>query len=104
MPQFSLGDLRDLADGQMRCFPDVGEHGLMISRIDGALHAVEDNCSHADTPLSTGRLRGPYVTCPMHGARFDVRDGSHGGPPALCGIATFALDTTDESNVTVSVP
>lgn len=86
-----LGDLSDLADGQMRCFEDVGEYGIVVCRVAGMLHALEDNCSHADTPLSEGRFRGTKITCPLHGAQFDVTDGSHSGPPAWEGVAHYSV-------------
>ncbi|MCS5683913.1 MAG: Rieske 2Fe-2S domain-containing protein [Acidimicrobiales bacterium] len=91
----SLGDLRDLLDGQMRCFEDLGENGVLVCRVAGRLHAVDDNCSHADSPLSEGRLRGHTLTCALHGAQFDVRDGSHAGPPAWEGLACYRIEETD---------
>lgn len=97
-----LGDLSDLADGQMRCFEDVGRHGIVVCRARGTLHAIEDNCSHADTPLSEGRFRGTTITCPLHGAQFDVRDGSHAGPPAWEGVASYPV-TEGEAGVTVDL-
>ena len=81
-----LGDLGDLADGEMRCFEDIGPDGIVVCRVAGDLYALTDNCSHADTPLSEGRLRGFGLTCPLHGSAFDVRDGSHSGPPAWEGV------------------
>jgi 3-phenylpropionate/trans-cinnamate dioxygenase ferredoxin subunit len=86
-----LGDLSGLADGQMRAFPEIGEHGIVVCRVAGTLHAVEDICSHADTPLSDGRLRGAMLVCPLHGAQFDVRDGTHQGPPAWTGVACHPI-------------
>lgn len=94
-----LGDLSDLADGHMRCFEDIGEHGIVVCRYQGALFALEDNCSHADTPLSEGRFRGAMITCPLHGAAFDVRDGSHSGPPAWEGVAAYPVDEVDHGAV-----
>ena len=90
-----LGDLSDLADGQLRVFPDLGEHGVVVCRLAGELHAVVDNCSHRDAKLSEGRLRGSRLTCPLHGAQFDVRDGSHQGPPAVVGIGCFPVTEAD---------
>jgi 3-phenylpropionate/trans-cinnamate dioxygenase ferredoxin subunit len=87
-----LGDLSDVADGQLRAFPHVGRYGIVVCRVAGQLHALEDNCSHADTPLSEGQLRGAMLVCPLHGAQFDVRDGSHQGPPAWEGVPCFAVD------------
>ena len=90
-----LGDLRDLADGAMRCFDNVGRDGIVVCRVGGQLYAVADNCSHADTPLSEGRLRGYGLTCPLHGASFDVRDGTHSGPPAWEGVACYQIREVD---------
>lgn len=91
----SLGDLSDLTDGQMRVFEDIGEYGIVVCRVAGELYAVEDNCSHADTPLSEGRLRGATLVCPLHGAGFDVRDGTHSGPPAWEGVPCHRLHAGD---------
>ena len=90
-----LGDLGDLADGELRCFEQVGRDGIVVCRVAGQLYALDDNCSHADTPLSEGRLRGYAITCPLHGAAFDVRDGSHSGPPAWEGVASHDVVETD---------
>jgi 3-phenylpropionate/trans-cinnamate dioxygenase ferredoxin component len=86
-----LGDLSDLADGSMRAFPDIGEYGLVVCRVAGQLHALVDNCSHADAQLSEGGLRGNLLVCPRHGARFDVRNGSCQGPPAREAIACYVV-------------
>jgi 3-phenylpropionate/trans-cinnamate dioxygenase ferredoxin subunit len=101
MTEIELGDLTDLADGEMRCFEDVGEDGIVVCRVDGRLFALDDNCSHADTPLSEGRLRGFTVTCPLHGASFDVRDGSHSGPPAWEGVPCHVVREVDGVSVVV---
>lgn len=72
----------------------MGSHGVVVCRVAGKLHAVDNNCSHKDTPLSEGRLRGPILTCPLHGAQFDVRDGSHQGPPAVVGVKHYVVQET----------
>ncbi|MGB8859936.1 MAG: Rieske 2Fe-2S domain-containing protein [Ilumatobacteraceae bacterium] len=89
--EVELGDLSELADGAMRCFAAVGRDGIVVCRVGGQLYALADNCSHADTPLSEGRLRGYGLTCPLHGASFDVRDGSHSGPPAWEGVPCYPV-------------
>ena len=99
----TLGDLSDLADGEMRVFEDVGEYGIVVCRVDGELYAIEDNCSHADTPLSEGRLRGAMVMCPLHGAGFDVRSGEHSGPPAYEGVPCHRLHVDEAGVVAVDI-
>ncbi|HJM99890.1 MAG TPA: Rieske 2Fe-2S domain-containing protein [Acidimicrobiales bacterium] len=97
-----LGDLDDLQDGEMRVFEDIGDYGIVVCRVDGELYAIEDNCSHADTPLSEGRLRSHNLTCPLHGTSFDVRTGEHSGPPAYEGVPCFKVKVED--GVAVAFP
>ncbi|MBH02124.1 MAG: hypothetical protein CL469_05610 [Acidimicrobiaceae bacterium] len=81
---------------------EVGDLEILVCRVDGRLYAIEDKCSHADTPLSEGRLSGFQVNCPLHGASFDVRDGTHSGPPAYTGVRCFEI-VEDDSGVTVKI-
>ncbi len=99
---YSLGNLDDLQDGEMRVFEDIGDYGIVVCRVDGELYAIEDNCSHADTPLSEGRLRSYNLTCPLHGTSFDVRTGEHSGPPAYEGVPCFRVAIED--GVAVALP
>ncbi len=96
---FDLGDLSDLADGQLRRIEPPGCPGIVVCRVAGKLYALDDDCSHADARLSEGRLRGFGLTCPRHGASFDVRDGSHTSPPAWEGVAAHDIVETDGSAV-----
>ncbi|MBU3689869.1 MAG: benzene 1,2-dioxygenase [Acidimicrobiales bacterium mtb01] len=95
MSEVDLGDLSDLGDGAMRVFADIGSHGVVVCRIEGRLHAFDDNCSHRDARLSDGRLRGATITCPVHGAQFDVRTGEHRCAPATSPITVRVV--RDES-------
>lgn len=95
-----LGDLSDLRDGQFRVFPELGTHGVMVCRVAGVLHAIDDNCSHRDTPLSQGRLRGALITCPLHGAQFDVRTGAQQGPPATMPVVCHAVEEVPSADGT----
>jgi nitrite reductase/ring-hydroxylating ferredoxin subunit len=97
-----LGDLSSLPEGEMMSCP-AGKIDVLVCRVNGQLHALEDMCSHADTILSDGLLVGYTVTCSLHGAQFDVRDGSHKGPPAYTGVRTFELEDTDTDDVKVVI-
>jgi nitrite reductase/ring-hydroxylating ferredoxin subunit len=98
----NLGDLSDLGDGQMRAFPELGTHGVVVCRVAGRLHALQDNCSHRDAQLSQGRLRGSVLVCPLHGAQFNVQDGQHKGPPASVPIACFPI-TEDGASALINL-
>ena len=94
-----LGNLDELKDGEMQVFEDIGDYGIVVCRVNGELFALEDNCSHADTPLSEGRLRGHQITCPLHGTSFDVRTGAHSGPPAYEGVHCYKVLLEDGAAV-----
>ncbi|MFW6092828.1 MAG: Rieske (2Fe-2S) protein [Pseudomonadota bacterium] len=75
---------------------------VLICRVDGRYFAVSNRCSHAEQALHTGRLRGCELTCPLHGARFDVRDGRCLRGPATTGIVSFPV-TLEGGKVHVAV-
>ncbi len=49
---------------------------IAVANVDGDYHATTNTCPHADGPLGEGELSGSVLTCPYHGWRFDVVDGS----------------------------
>jgi len=48
---------------------------IMISNVDGKFYAIENICSHEECGLDEGDLEGFTITCPCHGAKYDVRTG-----------------------------
>jgi len=48
---------------------------ILLANIEGAFFAIPDKCTHLGGPLGKGDLKDGVVTCPWHGARFDVRTG-----------------------------
>lgn len=71
----------------------VDAKGLRIAvfNVAGRYHAIDDTCSHQGGPLSEGTLNGKVVTCPWHGARFDVTTGAVLSPPARRGVASYPV-------------
>jgi 3-phenylpropionate/trans-cinnamate dioxygenase ferredoxin subunit len=69
----------------------VGGRSILICHSAGRFFAVENLCSHADEPLACGRLKRGWLSCPAHGARFDLETGAPLNPPATAPIATFEL-------------
>ena len=49
------------------------------------------------SPPKSARLlaAAPLAPCPLHGASFDIRDGSHGGPPAWEGVWCYKVARVD---------
>ena len=49
---------------------------VLLYRHDGTLYALDNLCSHAAGLLSRGDVEGLTVTCPLHGSRYSLADGS----------------------------
>ncbi len=65
----------ELSDNDSRAVTISGQR-VLICRAGGTLYAVENRCTHQDAELEGGRIRGCFISCPLHGVRFDLRDGS----------------------------
>ena len=90
-----------LAPGETRAL-EIGGRRLLLCNALGSLYAVEERCSHAAVSLADGRLEGTVLECPLHGARFDVRDGRVVSPPARRALRAFPVRTT-ESGLEIEV-
>lgn len=47
-----------------------------VTRVGDEVYAVANKCTHAGSSFAQGRVAGCQLTCPMHGARFDLRNGA----------------------------
>ena len=64
---------------------------IAVFNVGGRFHAIDEACPHQGGPLSEGTLDGKVVTCPWHGARFDVTTGAPLSPPARRGVASYPV-------------
>jgi len=69
----------------------VGGVEILLCNVDGTLYAIEDVCTHDGAPLDQGELAGCRITCPRHGAVFDVRTGAVLALPAVSPLETFPV-------------
>lgn len=53
----------------------AGEEVLVVASAGEGCLAVSNRCPHAGGPLSQGACDGRTVTCPWHGARFELDGG-----------------------------
>lgn len=70
-----VASVGDLADGEMKKVR-AGGRAVVLARVGDRYYAAPDSCPHQGGSLSMGRLEGSVITCPFHGARFDLADGS----------------------------
>jgi nitrite reductase/ring-hydroxylating ferredoxin subunit len=65
---------QELAEGGLATVKS-GDKEILLAKVDGKIHAIDNACGHLAYPLNQGRLEGHIVTCLWHFARFDVRTG-----------------------------
>jgi len=70
---------------------DVRGKQIALFNIDGEFFAIDNMCTHEEASLAEGEISGHEVTCPLHGAKFDVRTGEVLGPPAYDDVVCYAV-------------
>ena len=64
---------------------------VALFKCGSELFAIDDSCTHRGGSLSEGDVSGHTVTCPWHGASFDVRTGEVTGPPARESVGCYGV-------------
>ena len=76
-----VAQVSEIKPGEMLSV-EVDNEQVLLANVDGAIHAIDDVCSHAYATLSEGDLNGEEVECPLHGGVFNVTTGVPVAPPA----------------------
>ncbi|MEY3264704.1 MAG: hypothetical protein RL717_2181 [Pseudomonadota bacterium] len=58
---------------------DLDGKSLALYKVEGAVFATDNICTHGHARLCDGFLEGHEIECPLHQGKFDIRDGR-----ALC--------------------
>ena len=67
----------------------VNNQQIALFNLGGTFYALVNECTHSGGPLSEGEIAGDQVTCPWHGAMFNIRTGEVLGPPAAEALAKY---------------
>lgn len=68
---------------------------LLICNAGGEFYTVVNQCTHQASPLEGGRIRNCFISCPLHGARFNLRDGSTTGQLTTTPLTTYPTRVAD---------
>ncbi len=80
------------ADRSIRA--EVTGIGVALARLGGPggpVHALADRCTHRGGPLSDSAVEDGCLTCPSHGSRFRLADGSVERGPATMPEPAFEV-------------
>ncbi len=81
----------DLGKGE-RMVIEVEGNPIVIFNVDDKFYAIDGICSHDEEELADGLLDEFELTCPRHGGRFDIRDGSVLALPAFQEINSYPIE------------
>ncbi|MEK7412112.1 MAG: fatty acid desaturase [Planctomycetota bacterium] len=91
----AVGAAAQLARGQViRC--DHGKRTYALYLTDaGAYHATDGICTHGNSHLAEGLVKGRQIECPKHNGRFELSDGSPARAPVCRALRTYQLENRD---------
>lgn len=69
----------------------IDDREILLCRDGDEYFAVGYYCSHAEFTLEGGSIQNRCITCPYHGAEFDLRTGDALSAPAFEPIATYPV-------------
>lgn len=90
-----VAQLSDLPVGSTKL---IETNGLTISlfNAEGTVYAIDNTCTHAGGPLCEGTVEEHIVTCPWHGAKFDITTGANIAPPAKSSVTSYKTEVKGE--------
>ena len=90
----TVANIDQFISGQHRKIRTKG-YEFALFNVDGIIYALANRCPHSRGPLAEGRLIGSTVTCPWHGAKFDVTTGQCLAGPATTDVDTYPVHIKD---------
>ena len=94
----TLFPAEDLVDNQSMAVVIEG-NDILVCKANGSYYAVANNCTHQRAKLAGGRIRNCFLSCPLHGVRFDLRTGIPLGELTRVGLKTYQIRLADDGNL-----
>ena len=85
-----VAQIGNIPTGEATIVEVEGEE-VCIANVGGKIYAIGNTCSHRGGPLGDGQIEGEIVTCPWHGADFNLRTGEALSPPASLPQPTYQI-------------
>ena len=71
----------------------IGGRQLALCRSGGAVHAIDNVCTHQYALLSEGYVEDGCIECPLHQGRFDLKTGAPRGAPVTDPVRVYPMRT-----------
>ncbi len=97
-----VAEATDIPPGTAKAVEADG-HKIALFNSGGGYYAIDDVCTHRGGTLSEGEVKDTVVTCPWHGATYDITTGNVLGPPAPEGVVSYRVQV-DGNDIKVELP
>ncbi len=97
-----VAEMKDLTPGSCKGVEVSGQQ-IALFNIGGTFYAIGNACTHRGGSLSEGTLEGTTITCPLHGATFEVKTGKNLTPPAPGEVPSYTV-RIEGTQVQVEIP
>ena len=98
MSTHTLFPAADLGDNSAKAVTVEGQN-ILVCKANGNYYAVVNNCTHQNAELAGGRIRNCFLSCPLHGVRFDLRTGAPKGELTKVPLKTFNISVNDSGDL-----
>ena len=86
----------EVVEGEIKQAPLPDGTRVALYRVDGAIFATADLCTHGEASLSEdGIICGKIVECTFHVGTFDVTTGEPTGMPCEIPLRTYPVAIVD---------
>lgn len=90
-----VADADDMQEEEIKPVEILGQSIAIYRLADDEFYATHNICTHEVACLSDGWMDGYMVECPLHGGKFDVRNGEGQGAPITEPVAVFPIRVVD---------
>jgi nitrite reductase/ring-hydroxylating ferredoxin subunit len=75
MAKVVVGSTSEVQEGKLMHITAGGKE-IVVTKLDGNYYALDNVCTHAGADLHEGELNSNELTCPWHGAKWDIKTGN----------------------------
>lgn len=86
----AVASAAELGESQQKLVRIDGR-AIVVCKSDGQVFAIENRCTHDNEQLLGGNIKKCTIVCPIHGARFSLKNGAPLGGPAFEPITTYPV-------------
>lgn len=92
--QFDAGSINEIKPGKTKRLDIANGKRILVCNVDGEFYAVDDRCTHEDSSLYLGCLKGERIHCSLHGGEFSVKTGEALAEPAEISLQTYPVQVS----------